>query len=83
MLESFLFIMIERVASFGCSISFSPDELPTGRIASEPTSWTEYAVPKVKCLEVVGTEIRITVITIRWIIRERKIMLRKLPLSPR
>jgi hypothetical protein len=56
-------------------MSFSTDESFAGRITSGPTSWTEYAIPKVKRREVVGTEIRMTVITIKCIIRERKIML--------
>jgi hypothetical protein len=58
-------MIIEFVASFVCRISFSPEESWVGRITSEPTSWTEYAVPKVKCREVVGMEIRMMVITIK------------------
>jgi hypothetical protein len=58
-------MIIGFIASFDCRISFNPKESWVGRITSEPTSWTEYAVPKVKCREVVGIEIRITVITTR------------------
>ena len=75
MLVIFLFIIMDRVASFDCSISFSPDESLAVPTASEPTSETEYAVPKVKCRDAVGIEISMMVIIIKWIIRERKIML--------
>ena len=54
MLVIFLFIIMDRVASFDCSISFSPDKSLAVPTASEPTSETEYAVPKVKCHDAVG-----------------------------